>query len=190
MTVACFCGTSHPVFFALLYNCCRVTCRILREKLRMKNVERLFKVSKSAWGAFVFISFHPTDAFGSFSIMRLGWRHWHFSFFAFKKHRKPVSWVPFLPEINRRINEMQSKMKVSFSETRETFMKRFCFPGHVLNCLLSADNAMHREGWECKYWILYSEWSFRIGLWRTFHFSLNVPGSLLIISNYALSFPL
>ena len=37
---------------------------------------------------------------------------------------------------------MQSKMKVSFSETRETFMKRFCFPGHVLNCLLSADNAM------------------------------------------------
>ena len=141
-------------FFALLYNCWCVTCRILREKLRMKNVERLFKVSKSAWGAFVFISFHPTDAFGSFSIMRLGWRHWHFSFFAFKKHRKPVSWVPFLPEINRRINEMQSKMKVSFSETRETFMKRFCFPGHVLNCLLSADNAMHREGWECEYWIV------------------------------------
>ena len=30
---------------------------------------------------------------------------------------------------------MQSKMKVSFSETRETFMKRFCFPGHVLNCV-------------------------------------------------------
>lgn len=42
---------------------------------------------------------------------------------------------------------MQSKMKVSFSfsETGETSMKRFCFLGHVLNCPLSADNAMQRR---------------------------------------------
>ena len=54
-------------------------------KVKDENVERLFEVSKSAWGAFVFISFHQTDAFGSFSIMRLGWRHWNFSFFSYKK---------------------------------------------------------------------------------------------------------
>ena len=79
-----------------------------------------------------------------------------------------------------------SKMKVSFSETRETFMKRFCFPGHVLNCVC------YQQTMQCieKVENVNSEWSFRTRLWRTLHFSLNVPGSLLIISNYALSFPL
>ena len=50
MTVNCvFVAQLNQLFFSHFINWSRVTCHILREKLRMKNVECLFKVSKSAW---------------------------------------------------------------------------------------------------------------------------------------------
>ena len=108
--------------------------------------------------------------------------NWHFfSFFVHIKNTQETSFMSFvLPEINRRINEMQNKMKVR--NFRETFIKRFCFLGHVLNCLLSTDNA-------ARMWVA----NFRTGIMANwmFNFSLIVPGSVVIICNYALlSFPL
>ena len=139
-------------------------------------------------GAFVFISFPQTDAFGSFSIMRLGWRHWHFfSFFVHIKNTQETSFMSFvLPEINRRINEMQNKMKVrNFSEQeKRSWNEAFLFsPG--MCWIVCYRQTMQREC-EC-------EWSFRTGIMEngTFHFSLIVPGSIVIICNYTLlSFPL
>ena len=128
-------------------------------------------------GAFVFISFPQTDAFGSFSIMRLGWRHWHFfSFFVHIKNTQETSFMSFvLPEINRRINEMQNKMKVrNFSEQEKRSWSVFVFSG--MCWIVCYRQTMQREC-EC-------ELSFRTGIMEnwTFHFSLIVPGSLVIIS--------
>lgn len=75
---------------------------------------------------------------------------------------------------------MQGKMKVSFSETGETSMKRFCFLGHVLNCPLSADNAKENVN---------SELSCRPGIMKNVSFLINCARITCYNLGYALSFP-
>ena len=72
-------------------------------------------------GCFCFYKFSPNRCFRKFLHYEIGLTaHWHFfSFFVHKKkHTQETSFMSFaLPEINRRINEMQNKMKVrNFSE--------------------------------------------------------------------------